>query len=82
MSEDRIPLGGMEQPVAGLTPGRQAQIETLARICMDDLLGACGLGGLRRGRRLLELLFRIPVRRLARQIATYDEIVGESGLGA
>ena len=48
---------------------------------MDDLLGALGLGGLRR-RRPLELFFRVPVRRLARQIATYDGIVGESGLGA
>ncbi len=82
VSEDRIPLEGMEQPAPGLPLGRQAQIETLARVCMDDLLGACGLGGLRRGRRLLELLFRIPVRRLAHQIVTYDEIVGESGLGA
>ena len=49
---------------------------------MDDLLGAFGLGGLRRGRRPLELIFRIPVRRLVLQIATYDEIVGESGLVA
>ncbi len=71
-----------KQPVVGLTSGRQAQIETLTRVCMDDLLGAFGLGGLRRGRYPLELLFRIPVRRLVHQIATYDEIVGESVLGA
>ena len=70
------------QPVVGAAPERQAQIETLTRVCMDDLLGAFGLDGLRRGRRPLELFFRVPVRRLARQIATYDEIVGESGLGA
>jgi 1-acyl-sn-glycerol-3-phosphate acyltransferase len=49
---------------------------------MDDLLGAFGLGGLHRGLHPLELLFRIPVRRLAHQLATYDEIVGQSGLGA
>ncbi|MDQ3925241.1 MAG: 1-acyl-sn-glycerol-3-phosphate acyltransferase, partial [Actinomycetota bacterium] len=48
---------------------------------MDDLLGAFGLGGLHRGLHPLELLFRIPVRRLAHQLATYDEIVGQSGLG-
>ena len=56
------------------------QIEALTRVCVDDLLSAFGLGGLRRGRRLLELLSRIPARRVARQIATYDQIVGESGL--
>ncbi|MBD0356061.1 MAG: glycerol acyltransferase, partial [Rubrobacter sp.] len=49
---------------------------------MDDLLDAFGLGGLHRGRHPLELLFRIPVRRLVYQLATYDEIVGQSGLGA
>jgi hypothetical protein len=56
------------------------QIEALTRVCVDDLLGAFGLGGLRRGRRLLESLCRLPARRVARQIAAYDEIVGESGL--
>lgn len=57
------------------------QVEALTRVCIDDLLSAFGLGGLRRGRRPLEVLSRIPARRLARQIATYDRIVGESGLG-
>lgn len=57
-------------------------MEILTRICTEDLLCAFGLGGLRRGRRPLELLSRIPARRLARQVATYDGIVGESGLGA
>jgi hypothetical protein len=56
------------------------QVEALTRVCVDDLLGAFGLGGLRRGRRPLELLCRVPARRVARQIAAYDEIVGESGL--
>ncbi len=58
------------------------QIETLTRVCVGDLLSAFGLGGLRRGRRLLELLSRVPAQRVARQIATYDQIVGESGLRA
>lgn len=33
-------------------------------------------------RRALERAFSVPARRLGRQIATYDEIVGESGLEA
>ena len=37
---------------------------------------------MRRWRYPLELLSRVPARRLARQFATYDEIVGESGLAA
>ena len=56
------------------------QIEALTRVCVDDLLSAFGLSGLRRGRRLLELLSQGPAQRVARQIATYDEIVGEAGL--
>ena len=56
------------------------QIEALTRVCVNDLLSAFGLGGLRRGRHLLELLSRVPAQRVARQIATYDQIVGESGL--
>jgi 1-acyl-sn-glycerol-3-phosphate acyltransferase len=61
---------------------RPEQIEALTRVCVEDLLSAFGLGGLRRGRRLLELLSWVPARRMARQIATYDQIVGESGLRA
>jgi hypothetical protein len=59
---------------------RSEQVEALTRICADDLLDAFGLGGVRRGRYPLELLSRVPARRLARQVATYDQIVGESGL--
>ncbi len=62
--------------------GYSEQIDTLTRVCVNDLLSAFGLSGLRRGRRPLELLSRIPARRLARQIAIYDRIVSESGLGA
>ena len=65
--------------------GRPGQITTLMRVCADELLSAFGLGGLlQRGvaRRPLELLSRISVRRLARQVATYDRVVGESGLRA
>jgi len=49
---------------------------------VDDLISAFGLGGVRHGRVIIESISRIPARRLARQILTYDESVGESGLGA
>lgn len=56
------------------------QVETLTRVCVDDLLSSFGLGGMRRGRRLLMLACRPSAQRLARQIVTYDQIVGEAGL--
>ena len=55
-------------------------IEALTRVCVDDLIAGFGLGRLRRGRRLLELLSRIPAQRVAREVAHYDQIVAESGL--
>jgi hypothetical protein len=61
---------------------RQGRIETLTRVCVDELLEAFGLGALHHGRRPLELLSQVPARRLARQVAAYDEVVGESGLAA
>src|SRR5918995_3217850 len=48
-------------------------------MCAEDLLEDFGLGS---GTRTLDLLARVPAERLARQVATYDEIVGESGLAA
>ena len=69
-------------PTPEPTPGRSERVEVLTRVCTEELLDAFGLGGLERGRRPLELLSRVPARRLARQVATYDEIVGESGLAA
>ncbi len=75
----RVPAASSVYPPARERP---EQVEILTRICTEDLLSASGLGGLRRGRRPLELLSRIPARRLARQVATYDGIVGDSGLGA
>ena len=75
---DNVP----KRPGVDPEPGSRAQIETLTEVCIDDLLNALGLSGLRRSRRPLELLIRIPGRRLARQIATYDEIVGKFGLSA
>lgn len=69
-------VGQTQKPVLE----RPERIEVLTQVCVDEMLDAFGLGGLSRGRRPLELLSRIPAKRLARQVATYDEIVGEAGL--
>jgi hypothetical protein len=68
-------MGSAREPESG----RPARIDTLTRVCSDQLLEAFGLSG---EIRPLELLARFPAERLARQIATYDEVVGESGLAA
>jgi 1-acyl-sn-glycerol-3-phosphate acyltransferase len=66
-------------PARELAQGRAERVETLTRMCANELLEAFGLSG---GSLPLELLARVPAERLARQVATYDEIVGESGLAA
>jgi hypothetical protein len=60
-------------------PGRPQRAEVLTRLCADELLEAFGVRGTVRP---LDLLARVPAGRLAHQVATYDEIVGESGLAA
>src|ERR687892_1508266 len=75
----RLPGAGTFGPAATASPD---QLEAITRACVDDLLSAFGLGGAGRGRIPLELVSRIPARRLARQIAVYDGIVGEQGLAA
>lgn len=75
--------------------GEPERLETLTRACTDDLLEALGLyrGGMgdpgtvdsrlkRLATRAADPACRIPATRLARQIAFYDDIVGERGLGA
>jgi hypothetical protein len=54
----------------------------LARVCADDIVSAFGLGGMEDGilRRAIRSAALVPARRLARQVAEYDRIVGESGL--
>ena len=69
-------------PIREPAQGRSERVEVLTRVCVDELLDAFGLGGGVLWRRPLELLSRVPARRLARQVATYDEVVGESGLAA
>ena len=78
----RLPAVGPAGVPAGPSGARADQTEVLARLCVEDLLDAFGLGYLRRGRDALERVSMIPARRLARQISTYDEIVGEYGLAA
>jgi 1-acyl-sn-glycerol-3-phosphate acyltransferase len=61
--------------------GIEDHLERLTQVCVDDLISAFGLGGVSHGRVVMESISRIPARRLARQIQTYERIVGESGLG-
>src|ERR671912_839577 len=63
------------------TSGSDDHLELLTQVCVDDLISAFGLGGVSHGRAVMESISRIPARRLARQVQTYDRIVGESGLG-
>ncbi|HET7270795.1 MAG TPA: 1-acyl-sn-glycerol-3-phosphate acyltransferase [Rubrobacter sp.] len=57
------------------------RLERLTQVCVDDVISAFGMGEVRYGRAVLESISRIPARRLARQVLTYDRIVGESDLG-
>jgi len=82
MALDKVSQLPTRDSIREAAPGRPERVEVLTRVCVDELLEAFGLGGVGRGRRPLELLSRIPAKRLARQVATYDEIVGESGLAA
>src|ERR687890_1659026 len=61
--------------------GSDDHLERLTRLCVDDLISAFGLGRVGYGRAVMESISRRPARRLARQVLTYDRIVGESGLG-
>src|SRR3712207_4747472 len=58
---------------------RAERVEVLTQVCVDELLGAFGLSN---ALPPLRRLARPPAERLARQVATYDELVGESGLAA
>ncbi len=70
----------MVTKLGAVSSGDEERLERLTRVCVDDVISAFGLGGVMHGRALLEALSRVPARRLARQILTYDTIVGESGL--
>jgi 1-acyl-sn-glycerol-3-phosphate acyltransferase len=75
----RLPAAQEESRVGSREDGER--LEHLTRICVDDVITAFGLGGVSRGRVVFEALSGIPTRRLARQILTFDRIVGEAGLG-
>lgn len=64
------------------TPDLSERLDTLTRLCADEILSAFGLGGMVHGRLPLELAAWPPARHLARQVLAYDALVGESGLGA
>ena len=65
-----------------VSSGDEVRLERLTRVCVDDVITAFGLGGLERGRAVLEVLSRVPARRLSRQVLIFDEIVGEAGLAS
>ncbi len=78
---DDAPQTSSLVPARAPASGHSGQIDTLTRVCADDLLCAFGLHH-SVAKRPLEVLSQIPARRLARQVATYDRIVGELGLRA
>jgi 1-acyl-sn-glycerol-3-phosphate acyltransferase len=75
----RLPVGREEERV--VSSEDLERLERLTRVCVDDVITAFGLGGLGRGRAVLEALSNVPARRLARQVLAFDGIVGEAGLG-
>ena len=79
-----LPDSALPSSAVAAARGDRERVEALTRVCVEDLLSAFGLGETREGalRRPLEVLARVPARRLARQAAVYDGIVGEEGLGA
>jgi putative hemolysin len=82
---DRGNVSGLLEPLeelSALSSEEEERLERLTRVCIDDVISAFGLDGVRRGRAVLESLARRPARRLACQVLTYDRIVGESGLRA
>jgi 1-acyl-sn-glycerol-3-phosphate acyltransferase len=52
-----------------------AQLETLTRVNVQDLLVSFGLENVSRGRAALEVLARLPARRFARQMVAFDQRV-------
>lgn len=79
--DNATPLPGVRLAPTPTEAG-SARVNTLARVCTDDLLAAFGLDGPGVFRNALDRAFSVPARRLATQIAAYDDIVGESGLEA
>jgi 1-acyl-sn-glycerol-3-phosphate acyltransferase len=55
-------------------------VETLTAINIQEMLEAAGLENVRRGRALLEQICMLAAKRFARQVASFDEMVGTDGL--
>jgi 1-acyl-sn-glycerol-3-phosphate acyltransferase len=60
----------------------ESQLERLIAINTEDILGAVGLKGVKRGRQLLNALCHRPARTFARQVLAYDQQVGCASLFA
>lgn len=74
----------IDMPI-GLTPpvnGRDRAFDLLTEINTRDFITALGLDNLKTGRRALAALLRPLAARFARQVLTFDEIVGARGLPA
>jgi hypothetical protein len=56
-----------------------SQLESLTAINTQDFLAAFGMENLRTGRKVLDALCFLPSRRFARQMARYDQLVGDLG---
>src|SRR5829696_5441663 len=57
-----------------------SSVEALTSINAQEMLEAIGLDRIRRGRALLERMCFPAAKRFAKQISSYDEMVGERGL--
>jgi putative hemolysin len=78
-------VSGLRRPLGelpALSSEEEERFERLTQVCIDDVISAFGLDGVRRWRKVVESLSRRPARRLAYQVLTYDRIVGELGLRA
>ena len=58
------------------------QLEALTQTNLHDMLNNLGLGGLHRGRRLIEQAFTSPARLFARTVIGFDQRIAEVGLQA
>ncbi len=58
----------------------ESQVDTVTRINAAEFLYALGLGGLPRGRSVLERLVWPQARQIARDMAHFDAILGDRGL--
>lgn len=63
-----------------MEPEYKNRLESLTRINLDDMLVSLGWQNWKIGRSIANMLFRVPARRLARQVIEFDDEVGRLGL--